>query len=330
MANDYLLFIHGVYTRSKTRNAAYADKLFDRVQKNVQSEAPKLQLVKVPLYWGDVNEAEEKKLRDAYASSPEWSKFWFRSLRETALLQFIGDAALYMSRPVGAKIVSTLEEQIHEGLKMVQAGDRVHLIAHSFGAIILFDMLFASRWDEQDEPGHESIMRIRELMYGVDPAPQDGFRLASIHTLGAPIGLFSLMNITLNESEGKINSHNINPRLRRLLRHLREDGETTHIPWFNFAHPADPLAYPLKTLLHQLVGEEHHYLDVRDYIDIGTNWLDVLTSPFSQTVIALANVGNAHASYWYSSKVAQKISMSIVQAAQVPLLNQPVKSNVFR
>lgn len=126
----------------------------------------------------------------------------------------------------------------------------------------------------------------------------------------------------------KINSHNINPRLRRLLRHLRADGETTHIPWFNFAHPADPLAYPLKTLLYQLVGEEHHYLDVRDYIDIGTNWLDVLTSPFSQTVIALANVGNAHASYWYSSKVAQKITSAIVQAAQVPLLNQSTESNV--
>lgn len=328
MAKDYLLFIHGVYTRSKTRNAAYADELFNRVQKNVQSEAPNLQLVKLPLYWGDVNEAEEKKLRDAYASSPEWSKFWFRSLRETALLQFIGDAALYMSRPVGAKIVTTLEAQIHEGLKMVQAGDRVHLIAHSFGAIILFDMLFASRWDPQDEPGHESIMRIRELMYGVDPAPQDGFRLASIHTLGAPIGLFSLMNVTLNEQDGKITSNNINPRLRRLLRHLREDGETTHIPWFNFAHPADPLAYPLKTLLSQLVGEEHRYLDVRDYIDIGTNWLDVLTSPFSQTVVALANVGNAHASYWYSSKVAQKITSAIVQAAQTPTLVHARESSV--
>ena len=328
MTNDYLLFIHGVYTRSKTRNAAYADKLFDRIHRIVQGEAPTLQLTKVPLYWGDVNESEEKRLRDTYASSPDWSKFWFRSLRETALLQFIGDAALYMSRSVGAKVVSTLEEQIREGLKNVQAGDRVHLVAHSFGAIILFDMLFASRWDPQDEPGHESIMRIRELMYGVDPAPQDGFRLASIHTLGAPIGLFSLMNVSLNEKDGRISSHDINPRLRRLLRHLQEDEGTVHIPWLNFAHPADPLAYPLKPLLYQIVGEEHHYLDVRDYINIGTNWLDVVTSPFSQTALALANVGNAHASYWYSQKVAQKIALAIVQSAQVSSASQTTASSV--
>jgi len=328
MANDYLLFIHGVYTRSKTRNASYADKLFDRIHCIVQSEVSTLQLIKVPLYWGDVNEAEEKRLRDAYASSPDWSKFWFRSLRETALLQFIGDAALYMSRSVGAKVVSTLEEQIREGLKNVQAGDRVHLVAHSFGAIILFDMLFASRWDPPDEPGHESIMRIRELMYGVDPAPQDGFRLASISTLGAPIGLFSLMNVTLNEKNERISSHDINPRLRRLLQHLQEDRGTIRIPWLNFAHPADPLAYPLKPLLYQIVGEEHRYLDVRDYVNIGTNWLDIVTSPFSQTALALANVGNAHASYWYSQKVAQKIALAIVQSAQVSSVPQVTESSV--
>ncbi len=328
MENDYVLFIHGVYTRSKTRNASYADKLFDRIYRNVQSESSTLQLIKVPLYWGNVNEAEEKRLRDAYARSPDWSKFWFRSLRETALLQFIGDAALYMSRSVGAKVVSTLEEQIRDGLKNVQAGDRVHLVAHSFGAIILFDMLFASRWDIQDEPGHESIMRIRELMYGVDPAPQNGFRLASISTLGAPIGLFSLMNVTLNQEDGRVSSHDINPRLRRLLQHLQEDQGTIHIPWLNFAHPADPLAYPLQPLLHQIVGEEHHYLDVRDYINIGTNWLDVLTSPFSQTALALANIGNAHASYWYSQKVAQKIASAVVQSAQTLSVSLPSESSV--
>ncbi len=329
MANDYLLFIHGVYTRSKTRNASYADKLFNRIYRFAQTEVPSLQLIKIPLYWGDVNESEEKRLRDAYASSPDWQKFWFRSLRETALLQFVGDAALYMSRSVGAKVVSTLEEQIREGLKTVQAGDRVHLVAHSFGAIILFDMLFASRWDPEDEPGHESIMRIRELMYGVDPAPQNGFRLASIHTLGAPIGLFSLMNVTLNEKDGRASSHDINPRLRRLLRHLEEDSSSVHIPWLNFAHPADPLAYPLKPLLYQIVGEEHHYLDVRDYIDIGTNWLDIVTSPFSQTALALANVGNAHASYWYSQKVARKIASAVVQSTQVPDASQAKEGSVL-
>ncbi len=329
MAKDYLLFIHGVYTRSKTRNASYADKLFDRIHRNVQSEMPTLNLEKVPLYWGDVNESEEKRLREAYASSPDWSKYWFRGLRETALLQFVGDAALYMSRSVGAKVVSTLEEQIREGLKSIQAGDRVHLVAHSFGAIILFDMLFAPRWDAQDDPGYESIMRIRELMYGVDPAPQEGFRLASITTLGAPIGLFSLMNVSMNQEDGSASSHDINPRLRHLLQHLQEDSDSVHIPWLNFAHPADPLAYPLKPLLYQIVGEEHHYLDVRDYIDIGTNWLDIVTSPFSQTALALANVGNAHSSYWYSQKVAQKVAAAVVQSAQALSSSQSMESRVL-
>ena len=110
MANDYLLFIHGVYTRSKTRNAFYADKLFDRIHRNVKSKMPTLNLVKVPLYWGDVNEAEEKRLHEAYASSPDWSKYWFRGLRETALLQFVGDAhaSYWYSQKVAQKIASAV------------------------------------------------------------------------------------------------------------------------------------------------------------------------------------------------------------------------------
>ncbi|MFL5624885.1 MAG: hypothetical protein ACJ788_04740 [Ktedonobacteraceae bacterium] len=316
MVKDYIVFIHGVYTRGNPRTISYADRLFQSVQKIVEGKNASLTLIKVPLYWGDLNEAEEEKLKKAYASSPDWSKFWFRRFRETALLQFAGDAALYISPYIGAKIIARIYEQIREGLKQFQPDDRVHLVAHSFGAIILFDMLFASRWDEPDVPGYEHVLRIREFMYGLDPEPRDGFSLASIHTLGAPIGLFSLMDVTPDEEEEKKASHNISPRLRRLLRRIREERAGYNVSWLNFAHPADPLAHPLKPLITEIVGRENRYVDIQDITDVGTNWLDILTSPFRHTLLALVNVGNAHGSYWYSLKVAEKIADAILKSAE--------------
>ncbi|GCE31186.1 hypothetical protein KDA_66700 [Dictyobacter alpinus] len=75
MPKDYLIFIHGVYTRGNPRSVSYADRLFQSVQEQVERRNPSRTLVKIPLYWGDLNESEEEKLKKAFASSPHWSKF---------------------------------------------------------------------------------------------------------------------------------------------------------------------------------------------------------------------------------------------------------------
>ncbi|MFK0730936.1 MAG: hypothetical protein ACIWVG_07160, partial [Gloeotrichia echinulata HAB0833] len=78
MATDYILFVHGVMIRElDPEKPAYADQLFKRLQENPDSR--QLVLKKVPLYWGDVNEKAEDKLRKQFQASPLWNDMWFRT-----------------------------------------------------------------------------------------------------------------------------------------------------------------------------------------------------------------------------------------------------------
>jgi len=52
-------------------------------------------------------------------------------------------------------VINTLKTQALEGLKNAQPNDRLHLVTHSWGTVILFDLLFASRWDDEKVPGHD-------------------------------------------------------------------------------------------------------------------------------------------------------------------------------
>src|SRR2546427_715316 len=120
MATDYVLFLHGVNTREKIANPAYADCLFAKIARH---SASSIQLKKIALYWGDVAQVQEDKLKKTYLRSGTWPKFWFLNTRENLLLQFIGDTVLYISRYVGAQILEKLKNQIDDGLKGSQSDD---------------------------------------------------------------------------------------------------------------------------------------------------------------------------------------------------------------
>ncbi len=317
MPTDYILFNHGVNDRETQVQATYADSLFDLIQSRYHL-TPQRTLRKIVLYWGDVNKAEEQKLLIAYQASAIWEKLWFRSMRETTIMQFVGDGALYLSRYVGSKIADALKEQTLAGLEGFNPQeDRLHLVTHSMGTIILFDMLFSARWDPDYVPGHASVDAIRSLFFGVGPNPESGIRLGSISTLGSPIGFFSLLDVdqsTENTTDGDghvLSTHDITPRLEQMLASLC--GELGRkLPWYNFVHPGDPIAYPLEKLLPQLVDENNQYIDVQDVLIPLRGLTDVLTEPISQHPIALLHGLEAHGSYWKSLDVAQKI----VQAAE--------------
>src|SRR6266576_622201 len=180
MPTDYLLFIHGVNTRDK----GYADELFDRIKNNISSpsHSPK----KIAIYWGDVTDRQEAQLRAVYQASPLWERFWFREFREKKLLQFTGDAALYLSRYVGSQVVDLIKDQTLQGLSNYTPDDRLHLVTHSMGTVILFDMLFSPRWDEPGIPGHDSATTIRNIIFAVPPNPTQGIKIGSITTMGSP------------------------------------------------------------------------------------------------------------------------------------------------
>jgi hypothetical protein len=316
MATDYILFIHGVTTRRNRENPDYADKLFDLLEKSVE---PPLKLEPVSLYWGDANEKAEKNLLGDFQDSEVWNKLWFKDFRANQLLQFVGDAALYLSRHVGSQVVDKLKEGAEEALGTVKSpkykpGDRLHLVTHSWGTVILFDILFAERWENKEIPGHKNVMAIRQSLFGLPPNPATGIQLASIHTLGSPIALFSL--ISVNDS-----TYDFKPRLNELLNNLHKR-TGRKLPWLNFIHPGDPVAWPLEKLMWKLVDEQAKYLDFKDVLTHNADLSDFLVEPLSQTFLALLHGGDAHGSHWDSKQVAQRITQTIRETAKVAIANR--------
>jgi hypothetical protein len=194
MATDYILFVHGVNTREAREQSTYADPLFERLQASTLDSDRHLK--KIAFYWGDLNVESENLLLAQLQASPLWQKLWFKNFRSRQILQFAGDAALYISRHVGSRVVKKLKMDTLNTIADPEPGDRLHIITHSWGTVILFDILFATRWDEPTVPGHQEVMAIRDTIFGVSGTDADtcdrGIELASIHTMGSPLSLIHI------------------------------------------------------------------------------------------------------------------------------------------
>ena len=308
MATDYILFIHGVNTRDRREQPQYADQLFfQRLKERAANDNRKLE--KIALYWGDVNKEAEENLLQQFKKSPLWEHIWFKAFREQQLLQFAGDAALYIGREVGYKVVEALKEQTINGLKNYQPDDRLHLVTHSWGTVILFDILFAGHWDDPKALGHDDVMEIRDCIYGLsgkDSNPYQGIQIDSIHTMGSPVAIFSLIDIIPGkDGSDSPSTHDITPQIQKLLESLQAKRKGKKLPWNNYIHPGDPIAYPLKELMSNLVDDQIKYLAFQDLM---THKPGLLESLSDQSVLALLHGGDAHGSYWNSENVVQEIS----------------------
>jgi hypothetical protein len=331
MTTDYVMFIHGTNTRDKAYAPTYADPLFESIKTEVLSQNSSLHLKTAPLYWGNVGNNAEKMLQRTYSKSDKWSHFWFRHARNTLVLRFIGDAALYLSRYTGAEVIIELKKQIMSHLGNHQLGDRLHLVTHSLGQVILFDLLFSSRWDlppqvpiaPQDKDcdsgktptdqvlcAQQNVMEIRTMFYGLEPKPQEGIRLVSVHTMSSPLTLFSLIDVDPTENNWSKVTHDITPKLQQFLHNLVRENHQRRLPWKNFAHPGDFLAYPLNPMLPEMVDPERQSIHVEDIIT-ELSFLDMLIWPFRSTTLAMIDSVTAHTGYWQSRRVAKGIADSI-------------------
>ncbi len=323
MPTDYVLFNHGVSTRDTHPQSTYADALFNLIQSNYHL-APERTLKKIVLYWGDISNAEEQQLLATYRASPYWKRMWFRSIRETIILQSIGDIALYLSRYIGAKVADRLQEQTVAGLQGFDPKeDRLHLVSHSLGTIILFDLLFSARWDNPGTPGHDSVEILRNLLFGVGPTPNSGIMLGSATTMGSPLGLFSLIDVdqsTENRTDSHghlLSTHDITPRLEKLLISLRNE-LGMKLPWYNFMHPGDPIASPLALLLPQLVDRNHRYIDIQDTLLSPVGLLEKFFNLVRQWPLTIVVGLRTHNEYFERQDVAQRIAQ-VIEKASSPL-----------
>lgn len=315
MTKDYILFIHGVNTRQKPDDPNYADEIFENIKFDIKQIAPSLyiELKKAALYWGNEGQKVQNDLCNDFEESKVFKDFWFKDFRKKQLLQFAGDAAIYISRSLGSEIVKKLKKDAEQYLKGYKKGDRLHLVTHSWGTVILFDVLFADRWDDDKVPGCSDVQSIRNFLFGLGPNKNEGVYLSSIHTMGSPIALFSLIS-------RKGSTHDFSPKLKEFLKyHYEHVRNGQKLPWQNFIHPGDPVAWPLEQTISRIMCEFDKKLlpDVTDIVipqNAGIG--DFVTQFFNQELLALFNGGNAHSSYWQSQTVSQKIAKSIVNTAR--------------
>lgn len=312
MATDYILFVHGVNTRDQRETPEFAEELIKGLKKKLGQDSIS-NIEYIPLYWGDVNIRAENRLLKQLQASPLWKDMWFRNFRERQLLQFAGDAALYISRHVGYKVVQRLKTDALKVLQQGEPDDCLHLVTHSWGTVILFDILFATRWDNPQVPGHEEVMEIRDCIFGLsgkDDSIHKGIQLASINTMGSPIAIFSLTSVSAdpNQPDSDGSSHDITLRLQMLLNNLYQARNGEKLPWRNFIHPGDPIAFPLEKLMKDIVDKDEKYIDFQDLIIKEPLLLYFFKQPISQTTLALLQGGKAHGSYWQSQQVLQEIS----------------------
>ncbi len=322
MATDYVLFIHGVNTRQRSENKTYADDLIRLIEKEVKSKSPNLMLKQIPLYWGKVNLEEEQKLLEKFQQSSTWKHLWFQDFRSNQIMQFVGDAALYISRHVGSNVIKALAEQIKKELpQQPSKEDRLHLVSHSWGTVILFDILFAARWDDPKTPAEarRSVQVIRQGIFGVEPSSSQGIRVASIHTMGSPIALFNLINLVSDTTDVRGSTHDIAPGLELLLDRLFQARGQKQLRWRNLMHPGDPIAWPLANIIPDLVDRQKKFLDIEDVVTSNSDVSDIVMLPLAQTPISLlVNGGDAHGSYWKSKDVVNTITKTILQEAINP------------
>jgi hypothetical protein len=335
MTTDYVMFIHGTNTRDRAYAPEYANGLFESIKAGILRQDSSFHLESAALYWGNVGNNTEKMLQRTYSTSDKWSHFWFRHARDTLVLRFIGDATLYLSRYTGAKVVAELKKQIIFYLGNHQPGDRLHLVTHSLGQVILFDLLFSSRWDlppqasivSQDEDcksgktpeeqvlcAQQNVMDIRSIFYGLEPKPQEGIRLVSVHTMSSPLTLFSLIDVDPTENNWSKITHDITPKLQQFLHNLARENHQRRLPWKNFAHPGDLLAYPLDPLLPEMVDPARQFIHVEDIIT-ELSCFDMLIWPIRSTILAMIDSVTAHTGYWQSHRVAKGIADSICSSA---------------
>ncbi|MFM7438174.1 MAG: hypothetical protein ACKO2V_06145, partial [Snowella sp.] len=173
MPVDYVIFIHGVKVRNREVYFRDAERLFNKIKSSITNSSREIK--PVYLFWGDVSESSTNQLLESLQDSPVWQKMWFNNLRKEQLLPFIGDAALYLSKYISAEVVKGIANQalsqmaiFLEDLEMLSSEDRLHLVTHSWGTVIIFDILFASRWEDPtlDKDTMRRINNIRKGFFG--------------------------------------------------------------------------------------------------------------------------------------------------------------------
>ena len=294
-----VFFIHGV----ATQNANYSEALSKLVREDLNRQHRELPFF-YPSFWGDVLKDKNKIwnciLSDLRIASKRFKKtdasnlFRYQNFREGFLSDFVGDMLTYLNDERGFRIRRKLTDQLYDFILRFPDQENLHIVAHSLGTVILFDMLFSNRFKVGD-PVFEFRSLIKGLSHSLGIEPPRKINLRSVTTMGAPILFFNTM---LN-----VDSETINGFFRRY--------QGMPLRWVNLVHASDLIAYPLGSSFSIDLDSKHVFF--RDkYISEDANFAEGMARTLGQLETAMAlGASDAHGSYWSHPIAVKLVSANI-------------------
>ena len=304
-----VFFIHGV----ATRDACYSSNLQQLIKTEFSQREEKnphfyasfwgSALTDMGKIWNGIDEdlAHAKK---KYSKSDSEEFLKYRSFREGFFSQFMGDFFTYMNSDNGQEIRNIISQQLHNFIKQNPNDSEIHIVAHSLGTVILWDILFSDRFSAKD-PALSIRAMIRELENQTEVKLKHQVNLSSITLMGSPI---LLINMMLDVRPEKVNQFADSYSSEQPLR------------WLNLIHASDLIAYPLKASLHLA---ENSYLKFEDeYLLEDVNLVEKTARNLGQTELAMVlGSSDAHSSYWNCPETARLITNNILNQQKVIFQN---------
>ncbi|MCL6436453.1 MAG: hypothetical protein K6T90_20040 [Leptolyngbyaceae cyanobacterium HOT.MB2.61] len=294
-------FMHG----ASVRQVGYADQLRSRLVEEFSNRS-------LPLpefyssFWGNAlgntSEVWDWVQQDLEAFKLEHPLididdiFHYRQRREQLITGFFNDIFTYLNSTRGREVRRIIAVQFLNFLADTPFEEDLHIVAHSLGSIILWDILFSDAFAPNDPAFY-----IRNVIKGLSGSSQGRkVRLRSVTTLGSPILFFNqVLNIDVQ-------------RLKQFA--SRYIG--TPLRWINVIHASDIFAYPIKASLElddSTLYLQDKYLGERNF----------LKKSLGDVTMALGLVSD-HSRYWRSSRVARLVAANLLEEYAVLDKNLPV------
>ena len=286
-----VFFIHGV----ATRDVNYAETLKNLIKEEFLQRNQTLPHFRSS-FWGNVLRDVDKMwnwieqdLQDFKKDNPQSNLddiFRYKKFREGLLSQFIGDVLTYLNSECGAEIRKIIAQDLYKFIQKHPEETELHIVAHSLGTVILWDVLFSDRFTSKDPAFY-----IRELINGL--AKSDTIKkitLKSITTIGSPILFLNTMLAVKPEQ----------------IHNFAANYQDAPFQWTNIIHSSDIIAYPIRASLNLQASSN---LILRDeYISDDANALEKAARSLGQIDAAMAlGITDAHVGYFKCQKTTRLI-----------------------
>jgi hypothetical protein len=275
-----IFFIHGV----GTKNANYANNLVKNINQNFIRTEQETEALFYSSFWGNLFNNKksqtinfiEKDVVEAISKHkiPKWLQkdvYRYKERRFQFINEFLGDFLIYQNPLRGQSIRDIVIQQFLQFVEDHPQKNEVHLVAHSLGCLILWDLLFS-----QELKNDEKVSYFRQRMSKLG--------LESITTLGSPL-LFIKQFLDIDFS----------PLSSFVDANKTFDGEYA-LRWINVIHSSDVIAYPMTSAIQNEVSQKLFFTD--QYVWLNSNKVEpVLRSLGNHDEAMITAASDAHSSY---------------------------------